>query len=191
MNRTLAAAALALLALAVTGVRAQDRIGGDAAVGARYLFFLGEFIRWPSNKAPSLERPLTVGFAGASRIEDYFAEANLSRGDGRRIEVIRVNSANDVRRCHILFVSNSTGGGQLGALLKEARRRNVLSVGEHDEFIRQGGMINFSASGGRMHPQVCMGTLRRADLAPDSRLLQSAEIVNSKGEPTGARTAVD
>jgi hypothetical protein len=181
----LALATLGFFALFPADAPAQDLIGDNASTEARYLFFLGEFIRWPSDKAPSLSRPLTVGFAGRSRVEDYFGEANLGRGGGQRIEVVRINSTADVRRCHIIFVSGPAGDGRPGPLLKEARRRNVLSVGESDDFIRQGGMINFSASGGRMHPQVCLGTLRRADLSPDSRLLRSAEIVDSKGQPAG------
>jgi hypothetical protein len=189
LKRTLKAAALALLVLCPVLAHAQDLIGDNASTEARYLFFLGEFIRWPKDKAPALDRPLTVGFAGRSRVEDYFAEANLSRGGGRRVEVVRINNSADLRRCHIVFFSIANSNTRLTPLLREARRRNVLSVGESNDFIRQGGMINFSASGGRMHPQVCVSNLKRADLTPDSRLLRSAEIVNGDGEPEGGYTA--
>jgi hypothetical protein len=49
-------------------------------------------------------------------------------------------------------------------------------------------MVNFAGSGGRVRTQVNLEAVRRARLEPDSRLLRSAQIVNSDGQPIAANT---
>ena len=56
----------------------------------------------------------------------------------------------------------------------------ILTVGETDSFINEGGIIRFVRSGGRIHFQINPDAAERASLRVSARLLRLADIVRPR-----------
>lgn len=152
---------------------------------AQYLFTLAKFIAWPKEKFPLATTPIRVGFVGSGGVRDLFEEANSSLRVGQRpIATASVYRNSDVRDCHILFVQPVMTQSYSG-LLSEARRRHVLTVGHGENFIRNGGMVQFVGRGNSIQMLINERAVRGARLRIDARVLAHAQIVDDNGNPIG------
>jgi hypothetical protein len=74
---------------------------------------------------------------------------------------------------------------RLGPVLGEVRRENVLTVGECDNFLGKGGIINFVTTGGQVRFQINLDNAAREKLVFSSKLLQLALPVGVNLLPSG------
>ncbi len=192
-DRRQAVARLLAAALAFMGpgpLEALDPSGADNGSKTTYLFNFTKFVTWPASKFSAVDAPLIIGFIGAPTLQDSIEEANPeSQLELRRIVVRRVANEDDIRRCHIIFIDHSQQS-RLKGILAEARRHNVLSVGESDNFVPMGGVINFIVVDGRVRFQINVDAARKAGLKLSSRLLQVGEPVNSDGKPVNSESRI-
>lgn len=112
-------------------------------VKAAFLFNFAKFVEWPPGRFGGPNAPLVIGVLG----EDPFGEAleqsiQNKEIQGRPIELRRLRAGEDLEACHVLFVSRSENA-RLGPILGAVKNSAVLTVGEMEQFLEQGGMINF------------------------------------------------
>ena len=103
----------------------------------------------------------------------------LVRGErigGRPLEVRHYRRAEEVRGCHILFISRSEDG-HLEQILAQVRGRGLLTVGDTDGFNRRGGIIRFTTEGGKIRLRISVEAAKAAGLTISSKLLAHATIV--------------
>jgi hypothetical protein len=81
--------------------------------------------------------------------------------------------------CHILFIAGS-GKRRSADIINRLRSSSVLSVGETDSFLQQGGIINFALKDRKVRLQVGIGAADKAGLKISSKLLSLAEVVKVK-----------
>jgi hypothetical protein len=93
----------------------------------------------------------------------------------RPVEV-RVLWSSDAAGCHLLYVANDDIG-----LLRAVRGRPVLTVGDRDDFIALGGIINLRVIAERVRFEVNLAESQRAGLTIDSQLLGLAVAVFGGG----------
>ena len=93
---------------------------------------------------------------------------------GRKITVKRISGAPAPQTCHILFVG-SAGESALPALT--GLGQGVLTVGEGDGFLSQGGMISFIIDNRRVRFDIDLRAALRATLRLSSKLLSVARKV--------------
>ena len=169
-----AACALALL-LAPTGLRAQA--AGEAREyqkKAEFITNFTRFVEWPARKFALPDAPFVIGVYGADHLTAFLHEAVQERRIKDRPVVIKhLLSKEELRACHVLFISRSERA-RLGSVLGEVRRENVLTVGECDNFLEKGGVINFVSTAGGVRFQISAGAASREKLSISSRLLQLA-----------------
>lgn len=144
-RRSLLAGAVVLLAACLPAAapgRAQET-ASEQELKAAYLYNFAKFVEWPEGTFESPASPLNVCVFG----EDPFGRTldGLIQGekaDGHSLAALRPDRIAELRSCHVLFVSSSERG-RLGEILASVRDKNVLTVGEGEEFLRRGGMIAF------------------------------------------------
>ena len=112
-------------------------------VKAAFLFNFPKFVEWPPEKLDGPNTPLVIGFVG----DDPFGGAleqitHNKQVQGHPIELRRFNAGEDLRSCHVLFVSRSESA-RLQEILNAVKNSAVLTVSEMDQFLVQGGIINF------------------------------------------------
>jgi hypothetical protein len=82
----------------------------------------------------------------------------------------------DVRGCQILFIAKGERK-RVPVLLQIVFHEPVLTVGETDDFIRQGGMILLSVENERIRFEINLATTERAGLKMSAKLLVLAKTV--------------
>jgi hypothetical protein len=139
--RRVGAVILAFL-LAAPGARAA----GDSDEYEEKARRIGTFIRhteWPEKKLGRPGTPFVIGIYGSDQISGYLQEIFAgTQAKGHPVQVRAVYSRDDIPNCHVLFISGSERD-RLRTILSEARREGVLTVGESDNFLASGGVIQF------------------------------------------------
>ena len=92
------------------------------------------------------------------------------------MQVQRYRRVDEIRTCHVLFISRSEER-RLEQTLASLKDRNILVVGDSDDFIQRAGMIQLATSQGKIRLRINVNAARTANLTISSKLLRSAEIV--------------
>ncbi len=168
------------------GVAVSQPASVEYQVKAAFLFNFAKFVEWPRQAFARTDSPLTICLAG-----DPFDGAvdRIVQGevlDGRLLRVRRLNPGDDLRSCQIIYVAPSEAR-RSEEMINAVMNAPVLTVGESDNFINDGGMIRFVKTGGRIHFQINPDAAERASLKVSSRLLRLAEIVRPRQRAEGSR----
>ena len=97
----------------------------------------------------------------------------------RPILVRQIQTPEDSGKCHILFIGSSEKAG-LVEILNRIKTKPVLTVGETDQFMEQGGVINFVKKEGKVRLEINLEAARQAKLEISSKLLSVADVVKGK-----------
>jgi len=141
---------------------------------AEFISSFTRFVDWPARKFAQPDSPFVIGVYGTDSITTLLQEAIQDRQiKGRPAIIKHLLNKEELRACHVLFISRSERD-RLGPILGEVRRENVLTVGECDNFLGKGGVINFVTVGGQVHFQISTDAANREKLTVSSKLLQIA-----------------
>ncbi len=172
-------AVLAVLCVAASARpgRAADNAFGEYEVKAAFLLNFARLVEWPSAAFDGDQSPLVVGLLG----NDPFDGALKAVVDGRRvgtrpIEVRQLSSLEEIRQCHIVFVSDPEPA-PLPLILSAAQGRSVLLVGDSEEFAPRGGTISFYSDAGKVRFAINRHAAESAGLKISSRMLRLAKLV--------------
>ena len=171
--------ALALLLSAISGplgAYADPRVLQEYEVKAAFLYNFAKFVEWPTDAFSSPSEPLTLGVLDTDPFGDTLKILEDKSAGGRRINIKRFDSVQQLDRCHILFISNSEKGN-LPQILTLIKKWNVLTVGEMKGFAEAGGVINFILIDKKIRFEINADAARRAGLKISSQLLKVAKIV--------------
>jgi hypothetical protein len=175
----LVAAILMLIAPLAWAFGSQDgdddsATAGEYQIKAAFLFNFATFVDWPSRKFTEPDSPLIIGIVGSDPFGGLLEEqVGDQRINDRTVIVRHIQSMEELRKCHMIFVCRSEED-RLGPILSEVRGDNVLTVGETDKFISRGGMINFVVMDGSVHFEINDSAARHAGLKISSKLANLA-----------------
>jgi len=161
---------IALSLLLAVPLNGQD-VSVEYQVKAAFLYNFIRFVEWP---ASAQSGPVIVCVAGRNPLGSFLDETVKGETtDGRPI-VPRVILEPDAA-CRVVFVPK---GATTSAYLREARGVPVLTIGEADDFLEAGGIVNFYVDNGKVRFEISPQAAERAQLRISSRLLQLARIRN-------------
>ena len=168
--------------MAAHSVTAQSSIPLEYRNKASFLATFPSFIDWPGNAFPAAEAPFLVCVVGDFQFGTYLAEITRSTAPhGRRVEVRWVHKEQELRSCHILFVSRSESK-RYAKVLQVVQGADVLTVGETPDFLSAGGALSFSFQNEALQFEVNLVVANDAHLRVSSRLLALARrVVNNPG----------
>jgi hypothetical protein len=158
-------------------VAAQGNTSSEYQVKAAFLFHFAQFVDWPPGAFKDAASPLTYCTVG----EDPFHGAlDASMGgktiDGRPVRVLHYKLVKEAQACQILFLG-APEKKFLSATLIDLGANPVLTVGESQDFIGQGGMIGFLWEDNKVHFEINLEAAERAKLKISARLLTLAKKV--------------
>jgi hypothetical protein len=172
------------IVLLVSGLPQSARAQSTAdeyQVKAAFLFHFAQFLDWPAGaingENPSLN--LCIFDDEPHRLELQNTIENKTIGD-KVFHVHLINEAQEVQGCNILFLSRDEARRQT-ALLKSLRGLPVLTVGETNDFLSDGGMIRFHLEDGKIRFDINLERADSAHLKISSRLLLLATSVTRGG----------
>jgi len=168
----------ALLLSAASGP-ADAQVSREYEIKAAFLYNFIKLIEWPPEVLPKSSPTITMCVLG----EDPFGETMDSIADksvkGKKLLIRRVPNAAAAEHCNVLFISSSEQE-RLTAILNAIKRPGVLTVGETDRFVEQGGIINLVVDRNKIRFEVNMDGAEQAGLQISSKLLNLARAVKGK-----------
>ena len=148
-------------------------------VKATFLFQFVQFVGWPSEVLPPGQTPLVIGILGQDPFGNYLDETlRNEKVNDHPLFVQRYRRLEDVKDCHVLFVSRSEAA-RLDEILGTLKKRNILTVGDIDNFADRGGIIQFVTRENRVRLKINLESAKAANLTISSKLLRPATVINS------------
>jgi hypothetical protein len=180
LRHAVLALGLSLLA-PVSAFAANDGKGvGEYELKAAFLFNFARFVEWPADAFPSATSPITIGILGAdpfgATLDGIVANEDVR---ARRLVVRRFATLEDVRPCHMLFVTTKESR-RMKDLVARLGSGSTLTVGESGDFTAQAGMIGFETVHNRLKLRINLAAARAARLTISSQLLRQARIVGAE-----------
>ncbi len=166
-------------------IYAQSFTQTEYRIKANFLATFPNFIDWPEDAFPSATASFLVCVVGTFPFGTSLVAA--TRGmllRGRRIEVVWVHKDQEMRSCHILFVSRSKEK-RYAKILQAVQGADVLTVGETPKFREAGGVMTFSFQEEALQFEVNLVAANGAHVKISSRLLAIAKRVLNKPEVAG------
>jgi hypothetical protein len=143
---------------------------------ATYLYNFAKFVEWPRAAFASPADPFKICVIGDpfnGALERTVQDEMLG---GRPFVVRQIPAVDQVRGCHILYMGPAEAR-RSPDVIAAAMNAPILTVGDTEDFINQGGMIRFVRAGHRIRFEINPAAAERAGLKVSSRLLRLAEIV--------------
>jgi hypothetical protein len=146
-------------------------------VKAAFLFHFAQFVEWPEETFKDASSPLAYCTIGDDPFQGML-DASL-RGKTLGTHPLRVQHfkhPQEIQGCQVLFI----GAGEkklLPAILAGLKENSILTVGETDNFVQEGGIIGFCLEESKIRFEINLESAQKAKLRISSRLLALAKSV--------------
>lgn len=167
-------AALLLLAPSAWG---QSSGLTEYQVKAAFVFNFAKFTDWAGESAR--EPALTVCVAGRDPFGSALTAFDGRSVNGREFRVRRAVPADELRGCHILYITQSEER-RLNAYL-HAATGPILTVSDIEGFVDAGGMIGLVVADERVQFDVNLTPTHQAGLKLSSQMLRLARNISGRG----------
>jgi hypothetical protein len=187
LRRAPAALLAVLLLAAPAGAARSPEEDLEYGVKAAFLYNFAKFVDWPAGAFPDARSPFNLCVLGddpfGPLLDRTVADDSI---DGRPIAVRRGARLAELRGCHVLFVSRSERERRR-EVLAALHNAAVLTVGDADGFLADGGMIDFVLESNRVRFEVNLAAVEKSPLKMSSKLLRLARVVRSEPGGGGSR----
>jgi hypothetical protein len=173
----LGAAALFVAALSFVDSGIAQAPVEEYRVKAAFLFHFVQLVDWPPGALGEEKNPLTVCTVGKDSFQGDLETALQGKLIGTHpLHVEHLKPSQEIKNCRVVFISGSERA-QVPVIIAALKDDAVLSVGESDDFIKEGGMIGFCVDNNKVRFEINVGAADRAKLKISSRLLLLAKNV--------------
>lgn len=173
-------------------VRADTKSSQEYQIKAAFLYNIINFVDWPEEKDADSNNQITIGIIGKDPFENAFEPLKNKQAKSKKVLIKRYvgfkepeNSGNQIeaiRKCHLLFVCNSEKQ-QLEKIINIVKDHSVLVVGDMNDFLESGGIVNFVIEDQKVRFEINNKTAKHAKLTIRSKLLRLAKRVIDEETP--------
>jgi len=158
----------------------QSQTAEVSEVKAAYLYNFVKFVEWPPEAFHGADDPALICVVGDDRTGEVLQKTVVARkANGRRVEASHPRSASEFRACQVLFIGFSDND-RITGILRSLHDSNVLTVGQTDQFLSLGGMINLALRKGTIELEIDPEATDTAGLKVSSRLMVVSRIVSNR-----------
>jgi hypothetical protein len=164
--------------LGVTPPATAQATAPEAAVKAAFVFNFLRFTEWPARRFAASDAPLSLCVWSAdARLSESLRTLAGRNVDDRRVQVADIERADELAKCHALFIADATARGPASVWQRKAESLDVLTLGDGDGFAASGGMIGLVSDGARMRFEINDRAVKRSGLKLGSQLYQMGRSV--------------
>jgi hypothetical protein len=167
----------AVLAFFATAAHAQPT--DEYQIKAVFLFNFAQFVEWPADAFEDARSPLVIGVLGrdpfGSHLDEVVAGETIN---GRPLKIQRYRHAEEIKVCHVLFISDS-GDARLEQIFAQLAGRSILTVGDGESFAQRGGVIRFVMEKNKIRFRINLTAAKAGNLIISSKVLRSADVFTS------------
>jgi hypothetical protein len=155
---------------------AQTAVSREYQVKAIFLFNFAQFVDWPPAAFASPQAPLVIGVLGGDPFDGYLDEAvRDEKVNNHPFIVQRYRRVEEIESCDVLFIGR-TESRRLAHIMAALKGRSILTVGDMEDFDRDGGIIRFVTENNRIRFRINVSAAEAAHLVISSKLLRLAEM---------------
>ena len=181
-----------LIGLMIAIPEASSRSYEEHEIKAAFLYSFAQFITWETRATTGQTAALTAAQTAAqtaaltycavqegpvvNALKELIA-AKQTAGETRRYTLLA--DLSNIRQCHILFLGADNNKSESLQLHPE---ESVLTVGDSQGFVANGGIIEFRRQGARVQVHINLATARAQRIQISSKLLKLATIYNAPDE---------
>jgi hypothetical protein len=159
----------------IPGTPARSLEGTEYQIKAAMMINFIQFVDWPTDDPGQSPDFLTIGIFGA----DNFGSA-IDSIDGRivnekQLKLLRLNSTKELKQCQVVFVPESESY-RLSEILSSLNGVPVLTIGESDRFIQQGGIIRFYLEQNHVRFEINKTAANHSKLKISAKLMEIARV---------------
>jgi hypothetical protein len=164
-----------IVALVLLATRAAGQTLDEYQVKAAFLVKFASFVEWPPAAFKGRADPLVICVMGRNPFAHQLESLVQGKAvDGRAFALRTVADGHDAIACHILFISSSERL-RFRSILDILKNASVLSIGDTDDFIAEGGIINLRLESGKVRIEIDARAAKAKSLRISSRLLDLAQ----------------
>jgi hypothetical protein len=168
-----------IVCLLLASAAGQVQRADEDRVKAAYLYNFAKFVEWPSTSFAGSGGPMLICSIGDERLTDALQQtARGKQAQGRSIEIKEVAAVDELKSCRILLIA-FRDKGRIAPILRSVQLANILTVGQSEEFIRLGGIINLTRHENNIELEINPKAAETAGLKISSRLLAVSRVVAS------------
>lgn len=156
-------------AVALEGLEVQIK-------GAMIVNFI-RFVKWPPEDANHSGERFIVGVLGSDPMMEVLKTQEGKIIDGKALTIQRFDQLKGITECHILFVGDDWSR-RINEILNTVQGVSVLTIGDAEEFCRQGGMIRLFREKNNIRFEINNAAAVQANLQLSSKLLEIATVVS-------------
>ena len=166
-------AAILMLAALLAPVLPGDAGPEDELKSATLLAFL-QNAHWAEELAANT--PLTVGVVGrAAFLRRLQASIDGKSVNGHPLRIVSIGGLVDSHCCQAFYFATDKSA-EIKPALQSLASSHVLTIGETDGFLAEGGAVNLFLIDGHMAFEVSLNALERAGIEISSKLLRFGQI---------------
>jgi hypothetical protein len=146
---------------------------------AAFLHNLSNFITWPPKAFLSDDAPFILCVLGTDPFGDNLeAITTNQRVAGQHaIQISKITNEIEAKDCHLVFISSSEQN-KIAKIVNFLKNFHILTVGDTEDFIDQGGMIMFMTVEGKIKLAISPERIIASQLKASAQLLKIAKIIN-------------
>jgi hypothetical protein len=169
--------AASLAGLLVCSVASAQSDLSEYQVKAAFLFNFTKFVEWPDGSFEDPQAPIVLGIIGDDPFGDDLGRIIAGQKvQGRSLVIRRERWGDDLRRCHVLFVSASEHEHS-SRILGSVQSAGILTVSDMEGFAKAGGVIEFVTEENRVRFIVNLDSANQSKLRVSAKLLALARVI--------------
>jgi hypothetical protein len=155
----------------------QGVLQDERTLKAAFVFNLIKYVEWPNSG-----NELLIGSIGDPTMGEVLQKLLEGKSvENRTIHILLSPSDQDLQRCNLLYVSESSPR-KAKAILDRIHAKSILTVGDSTFFANHGGMIALVRAGEQVQIQVNLDAVQEAQFKISSRLLNLSTILRNGKE---------
>lgn len=188
----LAALSVVLLVLHAAEFACAQSATDEYKVKAAFLFHFAQLVEWPAGALNAGDQSIILCiFVDEPRLLELQSTLEGKELGTRVLHVHILSTPSAMQGCNILFLSRDEGRRQI-SILKSLQGQAILTVGETDNFLSDGGVIQLHLEKDKVRFDINAGVADSSHIRIRSQLLLLATSVtlsdgSERGKPTYAR----
>jgi hypothetical protein len=170
---------LVLLLMLVSSRTSLAQTLTEYEIKAGFFFNFTRFVEWPQSAFATPTSPIVACVVGETSMTDLLGDVVAGKVvNGRAVSIHRSKPTDDLRRCHLVFISAAVER-HTAEILAGVNKTNTLTVGENAGFPKAGGMINFSIENNNVKLEINLDAATHAGLKVNSKLIAVSRLFSS------------
>jgi hypothetical protein len=135
---------------------------------------LARFSDWPPEVFQNSGGSVNLCLMGDEVVQQAFHMIDKKQVGNKNLSVINIKENKQLEGCQLLYISEDSANA--AQWLQESYKRHILTIGERDNFLGQGGMVYFEMINPKINLIINLAATQKAGVQISSRVLKLATI---------------